>query len=112
MSYIFLPNVRDQRWLPVARLLPGEERAQAGGVTRVALRWIALFGLFSFLSDNASAGKILGKNLHFLIPGRKASLWKKYFAGLTPPQMAHSILKFRCVSQKYISAKLAWSASV
>jgi hypothetical protein len=65
-----------------------------------------------FLSDNASAGKILGKNLHFLIPGRKASLWKKYFAGLTPPQMEHSILKFRCVSQKYISAKLEWSASV
>jgi hypothetical protein len=96
----------------VARLLPGEERAQAGGVTRVAIRRIALFGFFSSLSDNASAGKILGKNLHFLIPGRKASLWKKYFAGLTPPQMAHSILKFCCVSQKYISAKLAWSASV
>jgi hypothetical protein len=96
----------------VARLVPGEERAQARGVTRVAIRWIALFGLFSFLSDNASAGKILGKNLHFLIPGRKASLWKIYFAGLTPPQMALSNLNFRCVSQKYIAAKLAWSASV
>jgi hypothetical protein len=39
-------NVRDHRWLPMARLLPGDERAQAGGVTRVAIRWIALFGYF------------------------------------------------------------------
>ena len=39
-------NVRDHRWLPVARLVPGEERAQAQGVTRVAIRWIALFGYF------------------------------------------------------------------
>jgi hypothetical protein len=45
---IYLPNVRDHRWLPVARLVPGEERAQARGVTRVAIRWIALFDLFSF----------------------------------------------------------------
>jgi hypothetical protein len=43
---IFFANVRDHRWLPVARLVPGEERAQARGVTRVAIRWIALFGLF------------------------------------------------------------------
>jgi hypothetical protein len=92
--------------------MPGEERAQAWSVKRVAIRWIALFGLFSFLSDNASSGKILEKNLHFLILGRKASLWKIYFAGLTPPRVARSNLKFRCVSQKYISAKLAWSASV
>jgi hypothetical protein len=54
--FICLPNVRDHRWLPVARPMPGEERTQAWGVTRVAIRWIALFGLFSFLSDNASAG--------------------------------------------------------
>jgi hypothetical protein len=42
----FFANVRDHRWLPVARLVPGEERAQARGVTRVAIRWIALFGWF------------------------------------------------------------------
>jgi hypothetical protein len=112
LDRIFSANVRDHRHLPVARSVPGEERAQARSVTRVGVRWIALFGLFSFLSDKASAGKILGKNLHFLIPGRKASLWKIYFAGLTPPRVVRSNLKFRCVSQKYISAKLAWSASV
>lgn len=39
-------NVRNHRWLPMARLLPGDERAQAGGVTRVANRWIALFVYF------------------------------------------------------------------
>ena len=39
-------NVRDHRWLQLARLLPGDERAQAGGVTRLAIRWIALFGYF------------------------------------------------------------------
>jgi hypothetical protein len=49
-DYIF-PNVRDHRWLPVARLLPGEERAQAGGVTRVAIRWIALFGFLFYDFD-------------------------------------------------------------
>jgi hypothetical protein len=35
----------------VARLLPGEERAQAGGVTRVAIRWIALLALLFFGSE-------------------------------------------------------------
>jgi hypothetical protein len=35
---ISFANVRDHRWLPVARLVPGEERAQAEGVTRVAIR--------------------------------------------------------------------------
>jgi hypothetical protein len=44
MSVYFLPNVRDHRWLPVARLVPGEERAQAWSVTRVGVRWTALFG--------------------------------------------------------------------
>jgi hypothetical protein len=39
-------NVRDHRWLPVARPMPGEERTQAWGVTRVAIRWIALLGCF------------------------------------------------------------------
>jgi hypothetical protein len=43
------------------------EAEPARGVTRVAIRWIALFGLFSFLSDNAFAGKTLGENLRFLI---------------------------------------------
>jgi hypothetical protein len=43
-DYIF-PNVSDHRWLPVARSMPGEERAQAWSVTRVAIRWIALFGM-------------------------------------------------------------------
>jgi hypothetical protein len=48
---IIFPNVRDHRWLPVARLLPGEERTQAGGVTRVAIRWIALLAFFD-LKEN------------------------------------------------------------
>ena len=46
MVTFFLQNVRDHRWLPMARLPPGDERAQAGGVTRVAIRWIALLGYF------------------------------------------------------------------
>jgi hypothetical protein len=61
LMFILFANVRDHRWLPVARSMPGGERAQAWSVTRAAIRWIALLGLFSFLSDNASAGKILGK---------------------------------------------------
>jgi hypothetical protein len=32
----------------VARLLPGEERAQAGGVTRVGVRCTASFGFIDF----------------------------------------------------------------
>jgi hypothetical protein len=40
---IFSANVRDHRWLPVARSVPGEERAQERSVTRIAIRWIALF---------------------------------------------------------------------
>ena len=40
---LYFANVRDHRWLPVARSMPGEERAQAWSVTRVAIRWIALF---------------------------------------------------------------------
>jgi hypothetical protein len=57
---IFFANVRDHRWLPVARLVPGEERAQARGVTRVAIRWIALFGFLSIRNKviAASASKI------------------------------------------------------
>jgi hypothetical protein len=46
MVTFFLQNVRNHRWLPRVRLLPGDERAQAGGVTRVAIRLIALFGYF------------------------------------------------------------------
>jgi hypothetical protein len=43
-SYIFWANVLDHRWLLVARLLPKRSEAEsAGGVTRVAIRWIALF---------------------------------------------------------------------
>jgi hypothetical protein len=44
----FFANVRGHRWLPVARSMPGEERAQARGVTRVVIRWIALLGYFLF----------------------------------------------------------------
>jgi hypothetical protein len=43
------PNVGDHRWLAVARLLPKRSEAEpAGGVTRVAIRWIALFDVFLF----------------------------------------------------------------
>jgi hypothetical protein len=49
-KYIFA-NVRDHRWLPVARPMPGEERTQAWGVTRVAIRWIALFACFRSYRD-------------------------------------------------------------
>jgi len=45
---IFLANVKGHRRLAVARLLPGEERAQAGGVTRVGVRWIALLAYYFF----------------------------------------------------------------
>jgi hypothetical protein len=51
VAVIFVPNVRDHRWLPVARSMPGEERAQAWSVTRVAIRCIALFALFLFLQQ-------------------------------------------------------------
>ena len=47
-DFKFIANVRDHRWLPVARPMPGEERTQAWGVTRVAIRWIALLALFYF----------------------------------------------------------------
>jgi len=44
-----LANVRDHRWLPVARLLPKRSEAEsAGGVTRVAIRWIALLAFLLF----------------------------------------------------------------
>jgi hypothetical protein len=44
MIFMVLPNVLDHRWLLVARLLPKRSEAEsAGGVTRVAIRWIALF---------------------------------------------------------------------
>jgi hypothetical protein len=46
---IYLPNVQGHRRLAVARLLPGEERAQAGGVTRVGVRCTASFE-FVYLS--------------------------------------------------------------
>jgi len=47
LERIFFANVRDHRWLPVARLLPKRSEAEsAGGVTRVGIRWIALLGLF------------------------------------------------------------------
>jgi hypothetical protein len=36
--WYFFANVRDHRWLPVARPMPGEERAQAWSVARVAIR--------------------------------------------------------------------------
>jgi hypothetical protein len=48
MSHI----VRDHRWLPVARPMPGEERTQALGVTRVAIR----IGLLGFFIRSASKG--------------------------------------------------------
>ncbi|MFM8715664.1 MAG: hypothetical protein ACKOHM_03610 [Spartobacteria bacterium] len=47
---ILFPNVRDHRWLPVARSMPGEEQAQAWSVTRGAIRWVALF---AFIFDSS-----------------------------------------------------------
>jgi hypothetical protein len=45
-SFISFPNVRDHRWLPVARLLLRRSEAEsAGGVTRVAISVIALLGV-------------------------------------------------------------------
>jgi hypothetical protein len=37
------PNVRDHRWVAVARPMAGSDSDPASGVTRVAIRWIALF---------------------------------------------------------------------
>jgi len=37
------PNVRDHRWLPVARPMHSERNESASGVQRVAIRCIALF---------------------------------------------------------------------
>jgi hypothetical protein len=78
-NQIFFANVRDHRYLPVARLLLGEERTQAGGVTRVGIRWIALFGLFSFLSDDACVGNIFGVNLRFLKFRKRHRSWRFVF---------------------------------
>jgi hypothetical protein len=44
----FLENVRDHRWLPVARPMPSERSESASGVQRVAIRCIALFGIIFF----------------------------------------------------------------
>jgi hypothetical protein len=60
-DYIF-PNVRDHRWLPVARLMAGSDSDQASGVTRVAIRCIALFGIL-FSRDNVVRHDCYGLNI-------------------------------------------------
>jgi len=40
-------NVRDHRWLPVARPMPASDSEHASGVPRVAIRWIALLAILS-----------------------------------------------------------------
>jgi len=50
VGYMVLANVRDHRWLPVARPMPSERSESASGVPRVAIRWIALFGIFVFVA--------------------------------------------------------------
>lgn len=52
-AHIFMSNVRGDLSLPVARFLPKRSEAEpAGSVTRVGIRWIAVFGFFLFfLSD-------------------------------------------------------------
>jgi hypothetical protein len=59
----------------VARLLPGEERAQAGGVTRVGVRCTASFGIF--LSESRLAVKSRG----FLLGDTNGSLKKSCWRG-------------------------------
>jgi len=49
-----LSNVRDHRWLPVARLMPSERSESASGVPRVAIRCIALLAPISLRQCKAS----------------------------------------------------------
>ena len=48
-GFIFSPNVRDHRRLPVARSVPGEERAQARSVTRVGVLVDRIVSIFIYL---------------------------------------------------------------
>jgi hypothetical protein len=45
-----LANVRDHRWLPVARLMPASDSESASGLLRVAIRCIALFDIMIYSS--------------------------------------------------------------
>jgi hypothetical protein len=74
----FLPNVQGHRRLAVARLLPGEERAQAGGVTRVGVRCTASFGLCFYRIHGGLSnltGFLLGDTKGFLME----SCWRGAF---------------------------------
>jgi hypothetical protein len=76
-----MPNVRDHRHLPVARLLRGEERTQVGGVTRVAIRWIALFAYFFIVSYRLRLALVIyeiSDTLPGLVPQMQTPLHKMY----------------------------------
>ena len=105
-AFIFFANVRDHRWLPVARLVPGEERTQARGVTRVAIRWIALFALFSLLSVTASAGKIFWMCSESDVL-RKRHPAEEYFCGVGVMAKGGIKPKPRFGGREYISARFA-----
>ena len=80
IAYLFVANVRDHRWLPVARPMAGSDSDQASGVTRVAIRWIALLAiaLYCFVTKNLDiwpASRLIRESwIFFLSPPNRSNM--------------------------------------
>jgi hypothetical protein len=105
-AIIFFANVRDHRWLPVARLVPAERsgastRRDAGShsVDRIVR-------VFSFLSGLTPAGMFFEKSSASSALGKLHRI-EVYFFGVWVIAKCRIKPKLRFDGNEYISAKLA-----